>query len=129
MNKLIFSLLIYSTLSCSNAGYFMNEKKPHHRKDGFVNPYPTYKEHNFSDFLKWRWNRGSELEKVIDPKNYKFSYVENNAEEIRKNTNKFSVTWIGHATSLIQLDGKNILTDPIWSERCSPLSFVVRSVM
>ncbi|MCP5498944.1 MAG: MBL fold metallo-hydrolase [Leptospiraceae bacterium] len=102
----------------------MNEKKPHHRKDGFVNPYPTYKEHNFSDFLKWRWNRGSELEKVIDPKNYKFSYVENNAEEIRKNTNKFSVTWIGHATSLIQLDGKNILTDPIWSERCSPLSFV-----
>ena len=33
------------------------------------------------------------------------------------------VTWIGHATVLIQTGGLNILTDPIWSERASPLSF------
>lgn len=31
------------------------------------------------------------------------------------------VTFIGHATTLIQFDGINILTDPIWSERCSPI--------
>jgi L-ascorbate metabolism protein UlaG (beta-lactamase superfamily) len=30
------------------------------------------------------------------------------------------VTWIGHATVLIQTQGLNILTDPIWSERASP---------
>jgi L-ascorbate metabolism protein UlaG (beta-lactamase superfamily) len=35
-----------------------------------------------------------------------------------------SVTWIGHATVLIQAGGINILTDPIWSERASPFSFV-----
>ncbi|MBI4764677.1 MAG: MBL fold metallo-hydrolase [Deltaproteobacteria bacterium] len=29
---------------------------------------------------------------------------------------------IGHSTFLIQMDGMNILTDPIWSERCSPVS-------
>ena len=34
------------------------------------------------------------------------------------------VTWIGHATVLIQTQGFNILTDPIWSERASPFSFV-----
>jgi L-ascorbate metabolism protein UlaG (beta-lactamase superfamily) len=34
------------------------------------------------------------------------------------------VTWIGHATVLIQTQGLNILTDPIWSERASPFSFV-----
>jgi L-ascorbate metabolism protein UlaG (beta-lactamase superfamily) len=33
------------------------------------------------------------------------------------------VTPVGHATFLIQLDGLNILTDPIWSERCSPVSW------
>jgi L-ascorbate metabolism protein UlaG (beta-lactamase superfamily) len=33
------------------------------------------------------------------------------------------VTWVNHATALIQMDGVNILTDPIWSERCSPVSF------
>ena len=30
-------------------------------------------------------------------------------------------TWVGHATMLIQTQGLNILTDPIWSERSGPL--------
>ena len=33
-----------------------------------------------------------------------------------------TVTWVGHATLLIQLDGVNVLTDPQWSERASPVS-------
>ncbi|HEX8215340.1 MAG TPA: MBL fold metallo-hydrolase [Allosphingosinicella sp.] len=33
------------------------------------------------------------------------------------------VTWIGHATVLVQSGGINILTDPIWSDRASPFSF------
>mmetsp|Transcript_64458 Transcript_64458/g.152466 ORF Transcript_64458/g.152466 Transcript_64458/m.152466 type:complete len:412 (+) Transcript_64458:3-1238(+) len=32
--------------------------------------------------------------------------------------------WIGHATFLIQMNGCNILTDPVWSQRCSPVSFM-----
>jgi L-ascorbate metabolism protein UlaG (beta-lactamase superfamily) len=34
------------------------------------------------------------------------------------------VTWLGHSSSLIELDGYRVLTDPIWSERASPLSWV-----
>lgn len=34
------------------------------------------------------------------------------------------VTWIGHSTVLVQVAGLNILTDPIWSERASPFSFM-----
>lgn len=33
------------------------------------------------------------------------------------------VTFVNHSTVLIQTAGVNILTDPIWSERASPLSF------
>jgi len=33
------------------------------------------------------------------------------------------VTMIGHATLLIQIAGLNILTDPVWSPRASPLAF------
>lgn len=33
-------------------------------------------------------------------------------------------TFVNHSTFLIQVDGLNILTDPIWSERASPLSFI-----
>lgn len=34
------------------------------------------------------------------------------------------VTFVNHATVLVQAGGVNVLTDPIWSERASPLSFV-----
>jgi L-ascorbate metabolism protein UlaG (beta-lactamase superfamily) len=34
------------------------------------------------------------------------------------------VTFVNHATVLIQQDGLNILTDPIWSKRASPVSWI-----
>jgi L-ascorbate metabolism protein UlaG (beta-lactamase superfamily) len=34
------------------------------------------------------------------------------------------VTWIGHSTVLVQTEGLNILTDPIWSRRASPFGFI-----
>lgn len=32
-------------------------------------------------------------------------------------------TWVGHSTVLLQFDGLNLLTDPHWSPRASPVSF------
>jgi N-acyl-phosphatidylethanolamine-hydrolysing phospholipase D len=34
-----------------------------------------------------------------------------------------SVTWIGHATLLVRMDGVTFVTDPMFSARASPLSF------
>ena len=47
----------------------------------------------------------------------------NNGAELRANGTTPTVTWIGHATLLVQLAGVNILTDPIWADRASPVSF------
>lgn len=33
-------------------------------------------------------------------------------------------TWMGHATVLLEIDGQRVLTDPIWSDRCSPSTLV-----
>ena len=33
-------------------------------------------------------------------------------------------TWIGHASVLLEIDGRRVLTDPIWSDRCSPSTLV-----
>jgi L-ascorbate metabolism protein UlaG (beta-lactamase superfamily) len=33
------------------------------------------------------------------------------------------VTFVNHSTVLVQLDGVNVLTDPVWSERVSPVSW------
>jgi L-ascorbate metabolism protein UlaG (beta-lactamase superfamily) len=38
------------------------------------------------------------------------------------------VTWIGHATVLVQADGLNILTDPVWSDHAGPFGFGPRRV-
>lgn len=34
------------------------------------------------------------------------------------------VTWFGHSSLLVEIDGRRILIDPVWSERCSPSSFI-----
>ncbi|HYN83167.1 MAG TPA: MBL fold metallo-hydrolase [Gemmatimonadaceae bacterium] len=36
---------------------------------------------------------------------------------------RLSITWIGHSTFLIQSAGLSVLTDPIWSDRASPVQF------
>jgi L-ascorbate metabolism protein UlaG (beta-lactamase superfamily) len=33
------------------------------------------------------------------------------------------VTFVGHASVLVQIAGQNVLTDPLWAERASPVSF------
>ena len=34
------------------------------------------------------------------------------------------ITWHGHASALAEIDGLAVLFDPVWSDRCSPTSFV-----
>ena len=42
---------------------------------------------------------------------------------LRANRGEPTVTWVGHSTLLVQLEGVNVLTDPQWSERASPVGF------
>jgi L-ascorbate metabolism protein UlaG (beta-lactamase superfamily) len=49
--------------------------------------------------------------------------AENDPEFLRANNTKKTLTWIGHATMLFQIDGVNILTDPHFSERTSPVQW------
>jgi N-acyl-phosphatidylethanolamine-hydrolysing phospholipase D len=47
----------------------------------------------------------------------------NDGAEIRANGAVPTVTWVGHSTFLVQLAGVNILTDPHWGDRSSPVAF------
>jgi N-acyl-phosphatidylethanolamine-hydrolysing phospholipase D len=55
--------------------------------------------------------------------------VRNDGTALRANGTKPTVTWIGHATLLVQLDGVNILTDPIWNDHAGPLGFGPRRLV
>jgi N-acyl-phosphatidylethanolamine-hydrolysing phospholipase D len=55
--------------------------------------------------------------------------VANDGVELRANGTQPTVTWVGHATLLIQLDGVNVLTDPIWSDRAGPFGIGPRRLV
>ena len=35
-------------------------------------------------------------------------------------TGELGVIWYGHASALIEIEGRRVLLDPVWSDRCSP---------
>lgn len=48
---------------------------------------------------------------------YGFSQSISDSDEIR-------LTWLGHSTCLIEIDGQTLLTDPMFSDRASPFTFI-----
>jgi len=38
--------------------------------------------------------------------------------------NGLYVTWFGHSSAMIEIEGRRILIDPLWSDRCSPSRLV-----
>jgi N-acyl-phosphatidylethanolamine-hydrolysing phospholipase D len=44
---------------------------------------------------------------------------------LRAKSDRATVTWIGHSTVLVQLDGLSFLTDPTWADRSGPFNGLV----
>jgi N-acyl-phosphatidylethanolamine-hydrolysing phospholipase D len=58
-----------------------------------------------------------------DPDPSVFTRVRPSFMTPRASAAQLTVTWVGHASLLIQLGGMNVLADPMWSERASPVRF------
>ncbi len=72
----------------------------------------------FGDLLKWQFSGGRSKWPAANPS--PFDPAEPAA---RIDGSGLRLTMVGHSTLLIQAAGLNILTDPVWSPRVSPLSF------
>ena len=75
---------------------------------------------SLADVLRWKFLGGG---MVAWPKKMETGFaVPSLPTEIR--AGEAVVTFVGHSTFLVQLaGGTNLLTDPIWSERASPVAF------
>lgn len=71
----------------------------------------------FWSIIKWR------LTKDEGPWRKRFNANPGPAPESRVHKGELRITFVNHSTVLIQIDALNILTDPIWSERASPVSW------
>jgi L-ascorbate metabolism protein UlaG (beta-lactamase superfamily) len=68
----------------------------------------------FKDLLQWRKERKGKQKDL----SFQVPSVEKTEEVFLQSNRKIpTITWIGHSTFLIQLNGLNILTDPVWANR------------
>ena len=66
-----------------------------------------------------RWLKGVEFSVPDEP----VAVVERSGAEFAEVHEGLRITWFGHSSSLVELDGHRLLLDPVWGERCSPFSF------
>jgi N-acyl-phosphatidylethanolamine-hydrolysing phospholipase D len=102
-----------------------DNKPTHHRANGFQNNYQPFEPKTLAQVLRWRMKSAlGGLPKAplapIPTVAADLDFVHGNVGA----TQEPAVTWIGHATVLAQLGGLNVLTDPIFSVRASPVGFI-----
>jgi len=71
----------------------------------------------FGEFIRWIASRKKTKWKKIDAPT-------GPPPPARVGKGELRITFINHCTFLIQVDELNIITDPIWSERASPYSWI-----
>ncbi|NGX30686.1 MAG: hypothetical protein K940chlam8_00035 [Chlamydiae bacterium] len=86
----------------------------------FVNTYLENHHRKIRHFVKWFFGAYDEItdKRRSVPDGFQVPFCEHEVVP-----SKPKVTWINHSTFLIEVEGRKILTDPIWSKRCSPFRF------
>ena len=114
---LILCIFISDCLNSENVAIKKKIPKHHLPNGSFQNNYIGSADKSFFDLIKWKFEA-----ETPDP--ITFPLARNDPYYLKHNQTKSTLTWIGHATFLIQYNGKNILTDPHLSDRASPLGFI-----
>ncbi len=106
-----------SSLGGAPNPYFDGPPSDHFDGVTFFNPEGTPLA-GFRDFLRWQFGR----ERTPWPDHWP-SPLSPALPAERLPEDALRLTMVGHATLLLQTGGLNILTDPVWSDRASPVGF------
>lgn len=103
-------------ISCSHAETY--PLTDHYDGKVFTNQNKEIEPKGFKDLLKW-WltTKKEKWPDEVSPPVKPIKPIQVNP------AGSMIATFVNHATYLVQMDGLNILLDPVWSERVSPLSF------
>ena len=89
----------------------------------FRNPWPDSEPHGFRDLLRWMAERRTQPRAATPPYG-SFPTARPAIVYPRAGLTDFAATWISHSTVLLQFGGSNVLTDPVFSRRASPLQWL-----
>lgn len=129
--RCVSTLILVSALSASCTTVNAEDpprSQPHHRPNGYQNNYLEFEPKSLGELLRWR--REAFRDDLPRPPRTPTPTVAPDLAFIDANARagamamQPAVTWIGHATVLAQFGGLNVLTDPAFSERASPVGFV-----
>jgi len=120
----LFALML---AACAGERAAVPGRAPHHRDGTFQNNYVEFEPKGVFALVRWRFDSWRH---DLPPPALKptpaivpdLGFIQSNAKAGPRMVP--TVTWIGHATVLAQLGGLTVLTDPMFSARASPLSFV-----
>lgn len=111
--------------SCSTRNTHYDAAKPHHTPTGFRNTDVGTISKSVGDVYRWLSERN-----LVDPRApVPTPAVTPDLKTIHANAlagagMRPAATWIGHASVLVQASGLNVLTDPIFSQRASPVALI-----
>lgn len=79
--------------------------------------FATIKPKGTGSILKWLWSRQpGEWKKPLER--------QSSTKPLQSVKEGIRITFVNHSTFLLQMDGVSLLTDPIWSDRASPFSWI-----
>ena len=126
LKKIMFwitGLVITISLFVAVAGWAVSKpgykgpKSDHFNGNTFKNP-GNVPSKDFFDVMKWYFQRDQgEWTEIPEEE---ITFAERPDDNV---TSGMKITYVNHSTFLIQTAGVNILTDPVWSKRVSPMSF------
>lgn len=125
--RLLPSLTAALVLGCVSIGPSVDGSRPHHRPGGFQNNHLAFEPKGPGDLMRWQWeawqgNLPPPPRQPVPTASPDLDFVLANARA--GSAMQPAVTFIGHASVLVQAGGLNALTDPVFSERASPLPFI-----
>jgi len=113
--------MAFACVACARVGGPVPGAPVHHREHGFANTNPSHPP--AGGWFRTRFFVARIWSTTFNPRRVSLPIVVNDGARLRDNRGAATVTWVGHSTLLVQLDGVNVLTDPQWSQRASPVSF------
>jgi L-ascorbate metabolism protein UlaG (beta-lactamase superfamily) len=117
MIKKLVVIIVFIILPSCGPPKLDIKKSDHFDGKVFYNLDQSKLQKSFKDLWRWRFqSKKEDWPKWVDIKQQKILNP-------RVKKGELSIAFINHATTLIQIDGINILTDPVYSKRTSPLSF------
>jgi L-ascorbate metabolism protein UlaG (beta-lactamase superfamily) len=114
------ALTILSVVGCTAPAGDADQDTSHRAAEGYKNRYLD-DDPGLGRLLRWQIERT--FAGLPKPPDHPVVGVPPRVDFLQSNRTETTVTWVGHSTLLLQLDGINILTDPHWGNRASPVSF------